>query len=70
MNYNFIEISEDEIINSSYIIAILKQQKMDTHYRVIEGEFDFYIIVKNYGNIIITKEKYIEIKNFLLNEKK
>ena len=70
MKNNFIEISEYQIINSSYIISIQKEQKRGAHYQLIEGEFDFYIIVRNLGIVKITKEKYIEIKNFLLNEKK
>lgn len=69
MNDIFIEISEYQIINSSYIISIQKEPKQTTNYKVIEGEFEYYIIVRNLGIIKLSKEKYISIKNFLLNKK-
>lgn len=70
MNDSFIEISEHQIINSIYIISIQKEPKQTTDYKVIEGEFEYYIIVRNLGIVNLTREKYIEIKNFLLNNKK
>lgn len=70
MNDIFIETSEYQIINSSYIISIQKEPKQTTHYKVIEGEFEYYIIVRNLGIVKLTREKYIEIKNFLLFNKK
>lgn len=69
MNDIFIEISEYQIINSNYIISIQKEPKQTTNYKVIEGEFEYYIIVRNLGIIKLSKEKYISIKNFLLNKK-
>ena len=62
MNGNFIEINKDVIINSHYIVQISKQQ--------IEGEFNYYIIVRNIGLVKITEDKFLEIKKILLNENK
>ena len=70
MNGNFIEISKDVIINSHYIVQIAKEQRTTPHFEVIEGEFDYYIIVRNIGVVKITKDKFIEIKKILLNENK
>ena len=70
MNDNFIEISKDVIINSHYIVQIAKEQRTTPHFEVIEGEFDYYIIVRNIGVVKITKDKFIEIKKILLNENK